>query len=62
MNWEFIRTTQIINRIVSVDNPDFGLAVKYYLDLGYLDAAFSLLDDFERKHGCCIKKLSWESY
>lgn len=55
MNWEFIRTTQIINRIVSVDNPDFGLAVKYYLDLGYLDAAFSLLDDFERKHGCCIK-------
>ncbi|MFM4944021.1 acyltransferase [Aeromonas bivalvium] len=49
-NWEFSRTINIVRRTISVESQDFGLAIKFLLDLGHLDEAFNLVDEFESRY------------
>lgn len=49
--WEFGRVVNTLRRTISIKSAEFGLAVKYLLDLGHLDDAFYLIDEFERKTG-----------
>lgn len=49
-NWEFARAINLVRRTVSVESQEFGLAIKFLLDLGHLDEAFKLVDEFESKY------------